>query len=36
MTVAIASKSKRVNLVALIVTLLVYAFYIFGVEWAKE
>lgn len=35
MTVAIISNSKRVNLVALIVTLLVYAFYIFGADWGQ-
>jgi hypothetical protein len=35
MGVAIASKSKRVNVVALTVTLLIYAFYVFAAKWGQ-
>jgi hypothetical protein len=35
MAVAIVSKSKRVNMVALIVTLMIYAFYVLAAKWGQ-
>jgi hypothetical protein len=35
MLVGILSNNKRSNLVALIVMLLMYAFYVFGAEWTR-
>lgn len=35
MAVAIASKSKRINLMAMVITLLIYAFYVFGSKWGQ-